>query len=172
MSSGVTQLDGDDVQLKGGTDGTLIGNTGDRIKVDSQLSGTIVPTISNKFRVHTNTSVISVVSAYTSLYSRSGTGLFFGFQADFNSANVTVKLTIDSGIVFEVTVADIKLFQFNDTSAGRCQMGGFFTTIGNTLDFSSRFAIPYTASVDLSVKRSDATNHSNNNWIVLLTEDT
>lgn len=137
----------------------------------SVLGGKFVPTITPNFRVHTNITNVTVPAAYTNLYNRSGTGLFFGFQTDFNSANVYVKLTIDGNIVFEQIVNDIKQFQFNDTSAARCQMGGFLTTIGNTLDFSTRYAIPYNSSVSLDVKRSDTTNHTNNNFIIFLTED-
>lgn len=138
----------------------------------SVLGGQLVPTITNKLRVEYSTSSSTVGSAYSTLYTRTGTGLFFGFQADFNSANVRLRLTIDSGVIFTITVADLKLFQFNDTTTTRTQMGGFWTTIGNTVDFSSRFAIPYSSSILIEMQRSDATNHTNNNYMVILTEDT
>ena len=159
--------------LRGATDGTRIGNTGDQLKVAASLSsGQLVPTITNKIRMRLNTSNVTVVAVYTSLFNRSGTGLFFGFQTAFNSSNVRIKLTIDGGVVFENTLAEFQNFEINDTSTTRVQMGGFLTTVGNVLDFSSRYAIPYSSSVDISVQRSDGSNHVNNNWIVFLTEDT
>lgn len=136
------------------------------------LGGQLVPTITNKFRVRYSTSSAVVGSIYTTIYTRSGTGLFFGFQSDFNSANVSLRLTIDSGQIFEITIADLKLFQFNDTTTTRTQAGSFWTTIGNTVDFSSKFPIPYTTSVTIEMKRTDATNHQMNNYMVFLTEDT
>lgn len=161
--------------LKGGTDNTTVGNTGDRLKVDanfSVLGGQLVPTITNKFRVRYSTTPATVGSAYSTIFTRSGTGLFFGFQADFNSANVRLRCTIDSGQIFEITVADLKLFQFNDTTTTRMQMGGFWATVGNTVDFSSKFPIPYTTSITIEMQRSDGTNHQMSQYMMLLTEDT
>jgi hypothetical protein len=147
-------------------------NSDGRLLVDADLnSGQLVPTITNKFRIRLNTSVVTVPAAYTTLFTRTGAGLFFGFQAAFNSANVDIRLTIDSGVVFEINLNDIKQFHFNDTGDTRMQLGGFLTTNSNTLDFSSKFAIPYETNVTIEVKRSDGSNHSNNNWIVFLTED-
>lgn len=144
------------------------------LDVNANVSqGQLVPTITNKFRIRLSTSTISLpnTGVFTTIYSRSGTGLFFGFQADFASANINVRLTLDSAI-FTVKIADIKTMQFNDTSAGRVQLGGFLTTIGNTLDFSSKFAIPYTTSVLIEAAVTDATAHNNNYYIVFQTEDT
>lgn len=146
-----------------------------RLRVDanfSVLGGQLVPTITNKLRVRYSTTSATVGSAYSTIYTRSGTGLFFGFQADFNSANVRLRLTIDSGQIFEITVADLKLFQFNDTTTTRMQMGGFWATVGNTVDFSVKYAIPYTSSVLLEMQRSDGVNHQMSQYMVILTEDT
>lgn len=148
-------------------------NSDGRLLVDADLnSGQLVPTITNKFRIRLNTTNVTVGATYVTLFSRSGTGLFFGFQAAFNSANVDIRLTIDSGTVFEINLNDIKQFHFNDTGDTRMQLGGFLTTNSNTLDFSSKFAIPYDSNVVVEAKRSDGTNHNNTNWIVFLTEDT
>lgn len=138
----------------------------------SVLGGQLVPTITNKFRVRYSIAPAVVGAAYSTIYTRSGTGLFFGFQADFNSAKVYLKLTIDSGQIFEITIEDLKKFQFNDTSTTRTQAGNFWTTIGNTVDFSSKFAIPYNTDVTIEMKRSDGSNHQMNNYMVFLTEDT
>lgn len=152
--------------------GAEIGVTGNPLITNANLEGgQLVPTITNQFRIRYNTTNITVPAAYTTLFTRSGTGLFFGFQLAFNSANVDIKLIIDGGTVFEINLGAIKQFEFNDTSATRMQMGGFLTTISNKLDFSSKFAIPYETDVTIQVKRSDGSDHINNNWIVFLTED-
>jgi hypothetical protein len=152
---------------------SVVGSDGKgRLLVDAAVaSGQLVPTITNQFRIRLNIGNTLVPAAYTTLFTRSGTGLFFGFQAAFNSANVDIRLTIDGGTVFEINLNDIKQFHFNDTGDTRMQLGGFLTTNGNALDFSSKFAIPYTTAVTIEVKRSDGSNHQNNNWIVFLTED-
>jgi hypothetical protein len=142
-----------------------------RLLVDSKLdSGELVPTITNKFRIRSNVGDVNIDTNYTSLFSRNGEGLFFGFQTAFNSDEIVIKLTLDTAIVFELTLDEIRSFQFNDTSTGRTQMGGFLTTIGNVLDFSSKFAIPYETDLDISVKTTTG-NKKNTNWIVFLTED-
>lgn len=173
--SNETSIINSDAIIRGGTDGTVIGNNTDRLKVDANftvLGGQLVPTITNKMRVRYSTTPATAGAAYSTIYTRSGTGLFFGFQTDFNSANVFLRLTIDGGQIFEVTVSDLKLFQFNDTSATRNQAGGWWSTIGNTVDFSSKFAIPYSTTVTLEMKRSDGTNHTMSQYMVFLTEDT
>lgn len=155
--------------------GNEIGVTGNPLITNtsfSVLGGQLVPTITNKMRVRYSTTPATAGSAYSTIYTRSGTGLFFGFQADFNSAKVRLRLTIDSGQIFEITLEDLKLFQFNDTSTTRMQMGGFWATVGNTIDFSTKYAIPYTTSITIEMQRSDATNHTMNQYMVLLTEDT
>lgn len=158
-----------------GADGTQIGNTTDKLKVDANLTPTqLVPTITNKLRIRTNVGNVLLPAAgtFVTLYTRSGTGLFFGFQTAYNSDKVNIRLTIDGGQVFSLNLATIKDFQFNDTSTTRMQMGGFLSTVGNMLDFSSRYAIPYTTSVLLEAASSDGNNHNNTNWLVIQTEDT
>ena len=162
-------------KLVGGTDGTLIGNSGDKLKVDANLSqGQLVPTITNKLRFRYVISDVSLpnTGAYQSIYSRSGTGLIFGFQLGFDNAKVNIRLTIDGGQVFDISLDDIKKFEFNDTTDGRMQMGGFLTAIGNVLDFSSRFAIPYNSNILVEAASNDGASHKLKQYIVILTEDT
>lgn len=142
-----------------------------RLFTDAHLdSGELVPTITNKFRIRSNVGDININTSYTVLFTRSGEGLFFGFQTGFNNSDIIIKLTLDTAIVFELSLDDIRQFQFNDTTTTRTQMGGFLTTIGNVLDFSSKFAIPYETGFTIEAKTGSGT-HKNNNWIVFLTED-
>lgn len=146
-----------------------------RLLVSSLLNqAQLVPTITNKLRINYGIANVSLPGAgtFVTLYTRSGTGLFFGFQASFNNSKVYIKLTIDGGQVFNFKLEDIGKFQFNDTTTTRVQMGGFLTTIGNTIDFSSRFAIPYTSGVLVEAASSDGVTRTNTNWMVIQTEDT
>lgn len=147
-------------------------NSSGRLLVAADLSsGQLVPTITNKLRIRSNVGDISISTTYVTMFSRSGTGLFFGFQAGFDNADIQMRFTVDGGQVFELLLDDIRQFQFNDTSTGRTQMGGFLTTIGNVLDFSLKYAIPYATSVLVEMKAVSGTK-KNKNWIVFLTEDT
>lgn len=165
---GLTGLDSD------GAETETIGSVNRRLMVDANLSGEIVPTITNKLRFRTNIGDVALpnTGVYQTLFSYTGSGLFFGFQTGFDNAKVKIKLTIDGGQVFDLLLDDIKKFEFNDTTTTRCQAGAFLTTIGNVLDFSSRFAIPYESSVLLQAASNDGANHKNLNWITILTEDT
>jgi hypothetical protein len=144
----------------------------DRLQTSANLdSGQLVPTITNKFRIrHAIGDVNLTAGSYTTVFTRSGTGLFFGFQIGYDHQDVLVRLTIDGGQVFEISLDDVREFQFNDTTTTRTQMGGFLTTIGNTFDFSSKFAIPYETSLLIETKTTSGT-HKMRNWIVFLTED-
>lgn len=137
--------------------------------------GEMVPTITNKLRMRTNAGVVTNLpasNAYQTLYTRSGTGLFFGFQVGFNSDKVNVRFTIDGGQVFTLSLVEIRTFQFNDTSTTRCQAGSWLTTVGNILDFSSRFAIPYDTSFLIEAASNDSVLHTCRTWISIHTEDT
>lgn len=169
--------DGQNVNITDPTDPTKKAKVADdeegnsRVYVDAKLdSGELVPTITNKFRIHSNVGDISLNTSYTTLYTRSGEGLFFGFQTGFNNADIIIKLELDTATVFELSLDEVREFQFNDTTTTRTQMGGFLTTIGNVLDFSSKFAIPYDTDLTISAKTGSGT-HKNLNWIVFLTED-
>lgn len=137
-------------------------------------SGQLVPTITNKFRIRTNIGTVALNNAtYTTLFERTAPaeGLFFGFQAAFSNDQVKIRLTLDGGIVFDLSLDEVRQFAFNDTGTTRTQLGGFLTTIGNVLDFSSKFAIPYETDVKVDAISTAGNNINNSNWIVFLTED-
>jgi hypothetical protein len=157
-------------------DAELDANGKGRLLVDADLdSAQLVPTITNKFRINYNTSNVVLPGgspgSWVTLFTRSGTGLFFGFQAAFNNDAVDIRLTLDSGVVFLINLNSIRQFQFNDTTTTRTQMGGFLTTIGNVLDFSSKFAIPYESNVTIEARSASGGAKTNTNWVVFGTED-
>lgn len=141
----------------------------------SNLSqGQLVPTITNKLRIRYNIADVSLpnTGVYQTIYSRSGTGLFFGLQCGFDNSAVNLRLTIDGGQVFDLPLSDIKSFEFNDTTDGRIQMGGFLTAIGNVLDFSTRYAIPQSSSILVEAASNNGANHKLTKYMVIQTEDT
>lgn len=146
-----------------------------RVKVDANLSsGQLVPTITNKLRIRYIIADVTLpaTNAFQTIYSRSGTGLFFGTQLGFDNSSVTVRITIDGGQMFSLPLNDIKTFEFNDTTDGRIQMGGFITSVGNVFDFSSRYAIPYTASILIEASANDSSAHKLKRYMTIQTEDT
>ena len=138
----------------------------DRLRVNASL------TMTNQFRIHTNITNVALNSVtYTTLYTRTGTGLFFGFQTAFDVPDIDIRLTVDTGVVFVINLITIRQFQFNDTTAARMQAGSFLTTINNVLDFSAKFPIPYLTDIKIDARTSDASAHFNTNWIIFITED-
>lgn len=164
-----------DAKIRGATDGSFVGNIGDRMKVDASLtSGQLVPTITNKLRVRYNIADVTLpnTNAFQTIYSRSGTGLFFGMQLGFDNDHVSIRVTIDGGVMFTLPLGDIKDFEFNDVSDGRIQMGGFFTAVGNVFDFSTRYAIPQATSLLIEAASNDGSAHKLKRYMVIQTEDT
>jgi len=137
-------------------------------------SGQLVPTITNKLRFRYAIADVNLpnTGVYQTIYSRSGSGLFFGSQMGFDNAKVKIRLTLDGGVVFDLPLEDIKAFEFNDTTDGRMQMGGFLTAVGNFFDFSSRFAIPYSSSLLIEAAVTDANAHKLKQYLSIHTEDT
>lgn len=153
----------------------LTQTTAGRLRVDADLkSGQLVPTITNKLRFRYAIADVTLpnTGVYQTIYSRSGTGLFFGTQLGFDNAKVAVRVTIDGGVVFDLSLDDVKKFEFNDTTDGRMQMGGFLTAVGNVFDFSSRFAIPYSTSILIEASSTDGSNHKLKQYMSIHTEDT
>lgn len=146
-----------------------------KLKVDANLtSGQLVPTITNKLRFRYAVADVNLpnTGVYQTIYTRSGSGLFFGSQLGFDNANVAIRLTIDGGQVFDLPLQDVKKFEFNDTTDGRMQMGGFLTAVGNVFDFSSRFAIPYSSTLLIQAASADGTAHKLKQYMSIHTEDT
>jgi len=93
--------------LQGATDGTLIGNVGDRLKVDATVTSGIA-TLSSKLRyldMNTTNGGIArnanVSTTFKNVFSVNGSGLFlyFGIKLE-ESKNWTVKLSIDGEQIF------------------------------------------------------------------------
>jgi hypothetical protein len=111
----------DDTRLKGDTDGTLIGNVGDRLKVtNSNSSGsTGVQALNKDLRYEqmdaSNGGVArgtGIAGTWTDIYSVTGSGILMGFRAGLSSiAEWYVRLVIDTEEIFfdttGISMADV-----------------------------------------------------------------
>lgn len=153
------------VGLKGDTDGTKIGNTGDRLKVDAISS---VPTISNKLRIDLSSTSISVPSSnFVTLYSYNGSGNFFGTLLEFNNGNIDVRLTIDGEVIYTLNVNDVENAQIDqDLYAG-------FIRANSSNYFESTFKTPieYSASILIEAKKSSGVTKQMEYIVTSLTKE-
>lgn len=120
----------------------------------------MVPVISSKMKHEYAASPGSSnsTSTYTTVYSYSGTGLFFGFTIDCSSDATNLKLTIDGNDILAGN------FSFSDIAASFALTSSLPVAGGNFLkrhdtgdvDFYMPFPIQFTSSVTISIKRSSA----------------
>lgn len=183
--------DNDDVQLKGATDATLIGNVGDRLKVDSSFSSpprTTPSFLGNKTRIVDMNVVsggvargtgIASTSVYTTIFSYTGSGHLFSFLVSlegnlFGSDDYNIRLTIDGTDCFIVDTADIG----SNTLYGLVVVGDensmAFSVVNNIVRFnSSRGGLYYASSVAVAVKKAtSATSRQFRAGMVYLTKET
>lgn len=121
---------------------------------------------------------ITAGSGYTTAYSYSGTGKFFGFVFDYNSDQVRTKLTIDGNVIFELSMDEIEALQSfdgdgcddsQDTGNGVC--GFIKKSAGNRLNFCPPCAIKYTSEVKIEIKRTGSSSKKLKDQIVILTKE-
>ena len=90
------------VKIKGGTDGSFIGNKGDHLKVLSKEEGDVVDTDFSATNVSIGTDTI--------LYQyNSGAGVFYDFTAEFDDNDITLTINIDgTDIVDDLNLKDFE----------------------------------------------------------------
>lgn len=107
-------------QIGGGTDGTLIGNTADRLRVEASFPSftTTVPSWSSKLRyidmnaagggVARGTSIPNS-AAWTTLYSYSGSGFIGGFICNVETfaTGWEFRLIVDGDTIFQLLDTDL-----------------------------------------------------------------
>lgn len=147
--------DNDDVKLKGGTDATIIGNVGDRLKTDNTISGitgSITASFSSKMRVDTvTTPVILTTGSFVTCYSYSGSGNILGFSAEFNNSNIVPRFTVDGENIFTgATLSTWGGFQVASNSTDRRQSGSGIVTNGANIDWSLRQPLKFNTSISIT----------------------
>lgn len=152
----------------------VIGNTGDRLKVDTILSGGI--DITNKIRyddMNASTGGVAretaITNSWTTVYSYTGVGKLIGFQLMLESVPTDwyIQVILDSSV--EVFMGSTGIFTTDmfTTNIYDISPGGAFT--GNVLGFTltdhdgivwvppvSSGIIPFASKVEIKVKRAVA----------------
>lgn len=102
----------------GNTDNTLIGNTGDRLKTDTEISsinlsgGFPCPTIpGNKWRTINDTSDISLSTSSFTQLKQLNNGVLHSFICDLSTDKVDFKVTIDGTDIINVNIYDLEAGQ-------------------------------------------------------------
>lgn len=165
------QNDGD-VQLLGADGTTLIGNTGDRLKVDA--AGSVVSYLSSTFKVEPRFTPITITSGggYTTVYTYSGTGYLIGFNLEFNNADCIVKVVVDGGTLMDSnSIATLNTLLVTTNSTDRRQSGSGLITSGAALDFSFRIPIKFSTSLTISAA-TGATSRTFLQGMVYIVKDT
>lgn len=161
-------------QIEGASDGTLIGNVGDRLKVTADNSVSNL-SFSKKLRAVPLTSVIAITDTvtYTTIYTYSGSGLLIGFNIEFNSVAVIPKLTIDGDIILDNTdITTYNSMAITASSTDRRQAGEGIVTSSATFDFSFRQPIVYSSSITISAKKVSGADKNFTLGMVYLTKET
>lgn len=172
--------------LIGATDGTKIGNTLDRLRVESQqvqggpgddpADTPGCPTYSNKLRVEFDDVDITMVSTYTTIFNYQGSGKFSGFLLNFNSSSVFIKLTVDGNVVLEDKLSDLEeIFggdSSSDDSSASSSLCGLTLGGSNRIKFCPKCPIAFNSEVKIEGKRSGSTDKTLQNQLVMLTQET
>lgn len=154
------EQDGD--TIIGGTDGTLIGNTGDKLKTEVSFSGGEIAkssAFSCKTRVEVQTSTINLVTAtFTNVFSYSGSGLLYGFSIEFNNSSIIPQLKIDGETIFTGhTISILGGYTVTANSTDRRQAGHGLVITASTVDWSLKSPIRYATSIEISADANGGT---------------
>lgn len=135
-----------------GSDGTIIGNTTDRLKTDNVITGitgSVSASYSSKSRVDLVTSAVNLsTGSYTACYSYSGSGFLIGFSAEFNNAAILFRLQVDGeNVMTAQSLTTLGGFQATSNSTDRRQSGSGIVINGANIDFSLRQPIRFNSSI-------------------------
>lgn len=172
--------------LLGGTDGTPIGNNGDKLKVETSLSTTTttVATISKLYYDDMNVAnggvarATSISTSYTTIYNKSGSGHIFGFSVSFEGNIIgadefILKFTVDSLIVAEISTADIGTNAlYAAGSDGDALIWGFQTANNNVMfKTPGNGGLRYNSTVQIQIKKASGSNKQFRAGIIALTKE-
>lgn len=153
MGGNLTFNDNDDVQLKGATDGTLVGNIGDRLKVDANFS--VLPSVAV-----TSTVPPGDVSTTGTISSLNGTVQLA--ISGYKSHAIVLTGTWVATCVFEVSSdngATWNTSSTHGTSGSLLNLGVSFTTIKSTLTTNGTYKTNSTGgNTDIRVRASAYTS--------------
>lgn len=158
--------------IRGATDGTEIGNTGDRLKVDATIASfTVVQAFSDRMKNEYSGSTINLSgAAYQNVYSYSGSGYLCSFVIQSSSDDLEMKLVVDGQTVFE----NITSKNLNDLDIRTLDPNYFFGGSGAGTFFYSPtpFPIRYDTSVLLQARRVTGGSMSINRYLMNIVKET
>lgn len=171
--------------IMGATDATKIGNTGDRLKVESAFSTSIstIPGISKLYYDDMNASNggvardTQITTAYTTIYNKSGLGLIFGFSVSFEgnilgSDEFILKFTVDSLVVAEISTSDIGTNAlYNLGTAQDAIILGWQTVNNNVMFKAPAGGVRYNTSVKIEIKKASGSNKRFRAGLIGLTKE-
>lgn len=167
------------VKIEGDSDGTLIGNVGDALKVNQAFAASDVsgcPTVSNKLRIEFSETDVTIGATLVTLFSYTGSGKLFGFIFKNDHKEVQTKLTIDSTeVIFDLKSEDIGDVQLSNPDIPDLvqEMGGIMTADNDkSLAFKLSCPIEFATSVKIEAKRTGSTDHTMLRSMVALTKET
>lgn len=157
----------DDTRLRGNTDSALIGNIDDRLKVTNIGAGNPQgPVSTSKYRIDSGGPIGSIGTTYVTVYTYSGTGLFYGFYLDFNDKDVEIKLTIDGEQILE-----LELTASTSGNDDWCGLG--VNSSDDVIKFcATPYPILYDTNVTIEVRRTDNANKTLQNYLVWISKET
>lgn len=178
MGVGISFNDGDDVVLKGATDGTLIGNTGSRLDttaVISSITATVTGSLSPNFRIDQVGAISLVTGSYTTIYNYTGSGYIVGYSCEFNNAAILFRMQIDGqSVITNTSLTTLGGYQVTSNSTDRRQAGSGIVVNGANIDFSTRPPIRFTTSINLAADANGgaALSHSLSQALIYIVKDT
>lgn len=153
-----------------------------RLKTDgiftaSPSSNAAVPVISKKFRVDDSDEQISLDNnSFTTIYSYSGSGKFYGAAFNFDSNYIKWKLTIDGEKIFDLSIKDIEnMARFggsSNKSGGRKLCNFFEIGTSDRVEFSPPYPFNYDTEVKFEAYGINSSNRDMDESFVFLTKET
>jgi hypothetical protein len=168
-------------KLKGNTDGTKIGNVGDRLKVDAKVS---VPALTSTLRyVDMNSSSggvarnTNISTDWTNIFSYSGSGNLVGFFINVETLPTgwVFSLLVDGASIFEMSGEDMTgdgLYDLDDVTDSNQAMLGISKGSHDRFIWHSPLGLPiqYSSSVVVRLKRSTGSKKFQAGLIILSKE--
>jgi hypothetical protein len=138
-------------RIEGATNGTMIGNVGDSLKVSATL-GVGPQSISSKLRaVFSATNQNITGASYVSFYTYSGSGYFWAFRVNLDNDGGQIQLSIDGDIIFN----NITSKNISDLGAANSFLPWHSRTSAGTYYFYAPIPIAFSSNVTLSAKRDN-----------------
>jgi len=143
------------VKIKGGTDGSIIGNTGDRIKVESASD------LSSDFKVTQlyNQNITLNDITYTDIATFTGVHTVSGFMVQFNSNSTYTRLEIDGVEIFDILNSELQVVSDWDKAA-QPPLYISWNSGTNAFFFTPNFPITSTSSIKIQSRASNGTGQA------------